>query len=66
VLAPGGEVGSGVDVPVGHVAAGVVVAAVGALGDVSLALTAPHAEHVLELANQRSATISRPPWRAAL
>src|SRR3954471_5297814 len=33
VLAPGGEVGGGVDVPVGHVAAGVVVAAVGALGE---------------------------------
>src|SRR3954452_4195283 len=33
VLAPGGEVGGGVDVPVGPVAAGVVVAAVGALGE---------------------------------
>src|SRR3954466_5714975 len=33
VLAPGGEVGGGVDVPVGHMAAGVVVAAVGALGE---------------------------------
>src|SRR4051795_13509516 len=33
VLAPGGEVGRGVDVPVGHMAAGVVAAAVGALGE---------------------------------
>src|SRR4051794_35274876 len=33
VLAPGGEDGGGIDVPVGHVAAGVVVAAVGALGE---------------------------------
>ena len=33
VLAPGGEVRGGVDVPVGHMAAGVVTAAVGALGE---------------------------------
>src|SRR4051795_5295576 len=33
VLAPGSEVRGGVDVPVGHMAAGVVVAAVGALGE---------------------------------
>src|SRR3954466_7715130 len=33
VFAPGGEVGGGVDVPVGHMAAVVVTAPVGALGE---------------------------------
>lgn len=32
----------------------------------SLAFTAPHAEHVLELGNHRPATSSRPPFQALL